>query len=126
MNNLKIKGSPTGKRGITNITSKDNGHIVQTNGTYEYCVLCGSSTKATHANTNKQDGKTEFWRRRICKPNDRMIKYKENTMIWDLRLGGNVKTVRPWARTLIKGNDPDTSMKQKTKNKVQSPESVGS
>ena len=78
LKNKKIKGSPTGKRGRNNITSKDNGHIVQTNGTYEYCVLCGSSIKATHTNTNKQDGKTEFWRRRICKPNDRMIKYKEN------------------------------------------------
>ena len=58
LNNKKIKGAPTGKRGRTNITSKDNGHAVQTNGTYEYCVLCGSSTKATHPNTNKQDGKT--------------------------------------------------------------------
>jgi ribonuclease HI len=58
LNNKKIKGAPTGKRGRKNITSKDNGHIVQTNGAYEYCALCGCSTKATHTNTNKQDGKT--------------------------------------------------------------------
>ncbi len=73
LNNKKVKGSPTGKKGRQIITPAQMGHKVQTSTDYEYCLDCGRETKTCRSTNDK----IIFWRRNYCKPIARIIRYKK-------------------------------------------------
>eukprot|EP00972_Heterocapsa_arctica_P013733 2025741-Heterocapsa_arctica.AAC.1 len=49
------------------------GHEVQTSGEYEYCLGCGTETKAQHSTSAKRI----CWRRQYCKPAVRIERYRK-------------------------------------------------
>eukprot|EP00972_Heterocapsa_arctica_P084638 12466599-Heterocapsa_arctica.AAC.2 len=76
LNNKKIKGSPTGKKGRQIIIPEQMGHEVQTCGDYEYCLGCGRTTKAKHSILANR----VCWRRQYCKPVMRMQRYRRRNL----------------------------------------------